>query len=219
MDRLIATFAALVLVFFMATLALFLILVETADAATIDATLSSADSTTPGTGTTFTLAYTPSLAPNRYTGVQSVLRVNGNVISNANYSLDAANGRLSFNLALPELGTQGIKVLLDVIYYQFGALSGGNISCGTLASCTLFFAPHLAQTRVQVDADSISASRSVFVGQPAERSAFRTVALLQEISPVPLGGSLPLLASAMALMAFAARRRSHSRNRTDLTAI
>jgi hypothetical protein len=210
MDRLIATFAALVLVFFMATLALFLILVETADAATIDATLSSSDSTTPGAGTTFTLAYTPSLTPDAYTGARSTLWVNGKLIASTNYSFNAAKGSVSFDLALSEASTQGIKVLLDVIYYKFGALSGGNIACGTLASCTLFFAPHLALTPVQVDADSISAGLSVFVEPPAERSDFSSVALLQEISPVPLGGSLPLLASALALIGLAARHRGRT---------
>lgn len=207
MDRLIATFAALVLVFFMATLALFLILVETADAATVDATLTGPTSLAPGDPALFTLAYTPSVTSSIYTSTATQLRVNGTLLSSASYTFDAAKGQMTFLQSFLDPGKALLDVIFDVSYISDGALSGGTYACASGVSCTTFIAAHTIGKKVLVAEDSAAASLSIFIGKPSPQPSLLAVALAQNISPVPLGGSLPLLASALALVGMAAKYR------------
>lgn len=208
MDKFIAAFATLVLLFFMATLALFLVFVETVDAASVDATLTGPASSDPSVPGVFTLTYQPSMGQGVYSRVESQLQVNGSLWSLENYILNPAIGVATFSKSLLAPGTDKINVVLSVLYYNVGGWSGGTTGCGYGGSCTLHISAGTIGQQVYLDTDTATASLSLFAETaPQTRVAFEQVALLQELSPVPLAGSLPLFASGLILFGLLARRR------------
>lgn len=211
MDRFFALLSAAIFAVMLSSVALFLMIVD-ARAATVDPTLTIDGPADAGGATPFTLHFTPSRSADSYDALSLALTVNGSPVLPILDRLDMVAGHVPFAYTLLP-GSDLVTAVLKLTY-RSGTLAPATITgCATgTVTCTEGFLPTspppTAESQTVTASLALSGAElpSLFAEPPAALPRNATLVAL-DLAAVPLGGSLPLLLTALAAgLALRARR-------------